>query len=237
MANLSRDKCWYCESPIVRDDLSVDHYRPKGAIYEDTEHGGYWWLAFTFSNFRLTCRYCNEVRVDKVEHTRGGKATHFPLLAGSTRATPEDRDLRQEMVVILDPIEAADVEYLRFRIDSYAVPSGEKSEDPEGFERADQTIFILNLNHARIRRGRGQICNQVDEAIERCDLAYRNLLERRRDGAEPLIIHAALEAYKAAIQRLARFTYHSSPYAGAARSILRQARTEQRSWVDVLLTH
>jgi uncharacterized protein (TIGR02646 family) len=237
MADLSRDKCWYCESAIIREDLAIDHFRPKGAIFEDPAHGGYWWLAFAFSNFRLTCKYCNEIRVDKIENRRGGKATHFPLLAGSRRATAENRDLSQEMIVILDPIEAADVDYLVFRIDAYAVPKPEPSEDPIGFERAKRTISILNLNQARIRRGRGQICNQVMEGIERCDLAYRSLMDRRAESAEPLVVHAAFEAYKAAVQRLAGFTYYSSPYAGAARSILREARTEQRAWVDVLLAH
>jgi hypothetical protein len=235
MALLSRDKCWYCESPIIRDDLVVDHYRPKGAIFEDPQHGGYWWLALAFRNFRLTCKYCNELRVDKLGNTRGGKATHFPLLPGSIRATAADRSLDQEMPTILDPIEAADVEYLTFSVDAYVSPRWEESEDTVGFERASLTIAILHLNHGRIRRGRGQICNQVAEAIDRCDVAYRSWLRKRNEGAEPTVLHEAWRAYQSAVQRLAGFVYRTSPYAAAARAILRQARSEERSWVDALL--
>jgi hypothetical protein len=61
LAKISNSKCWYCETPIARDDLVVDHYRPKGRIAEeDDPHEGYWWLALAPSNFRLSCKYCNE---------------------------------------------------------------------------------------------------------------------------------------------------------------------------------
>ena len=130
LAKISHYKCWYCETHLTRDDLIVDHYRPKGRVFEEPEDNeGYWWLAFRRSNFRLSCKYCNELRDDKVGGTRGGKATHFPLLEGSVRATADHRDLSGEYPVILDPTQAADVDCLMFLADSKASPRYDQDAD------------------------------------------------------------------------------------------------------------
>jgi 5-methylcytosine-specific restriction endonuclease McrA len=237
LAKISHGKCWYCETLLTRDDLIVDHYRPKGRIFEESKDSeGYWWLAFQEHNFRLSCKYCNELRDDKVGGTRGGKATHFPLLEGSIRATAEQRDLSKEYPVILDPIVATDADCLVFLADAKAWPRYAQDSDTVAFLRAEQTICILHLNHGRLRKGRGQVCNQVAEAIERCDLAYRMYLERRASANDVMTAALARQLYEDAIQRLADFLKDSSPYAGAARSVVRQARgSEGREWVDVLL--
>lgn len=237
LAEISHNKCWYCETLIVRDDLVVDHYRPKGSVFEEGRGSeGYWWLAFHANNFRLSCKYCNELRDDRVGGTRGGKATHFPLLEGSIRATAENRDLSEEYPIILDPIVRADVDHLMFLADAKAYPKYAIDVDSIAFERAERTIAILHLNHGRLRKSRGQICNQVAEAIERCDIAYRNYLTRRSSATDPISGAQARQHYEDAIQRLDDFLKDSSPYAGAARSVIRQARgTSGRDWIDALL--
>ena len=237
LAKISHYKCWYCETPIMRDDLVVDHYRPKGRVFEeDADNEGYWWLAFRANNFRLSCKYCNELRDDKIGGTRGGKGTHFPLLRGSVRATAENRDIGREYPVILDPIVRADVDCLMFLADSKAWPRYAKDTDPVAYLRAKESICILHLNHGRLRKGRGQVCNQVAEAIDRCDLTYRSYLERRSLSADEISVVQARMAYQDAIQRLDDFLKDSSPWAGAARSVVRQARgSEGREWVEALL--
>ena len=237
LAKISHYKCWYCETPLTRDDLVVDHYRPKGRVFEEPEDKeGYWWLAFQAPNFRLSCKYCNELRDDKVGGTRGGKATHFPLLVGSVRATAENRDLSREYPVLLDPKLKADVDCLMFLADSKAWPRYDQNKEPERFFRAMESIVILHLNHGRLRKGRGQVCNQVAEAIERCDWAYRIYNDRRSETADVTVIAQARRAYEDAIQRLDDFLRDSSPYAGAAWSVIRQARgSERREWLEVLL--
>jgi hypothetical protein len=236
LAKLSHYKCWYCETPIIRDDLVVDHYRPKGKIFEEPEEDeGYWWLAFDAINFRLACKYCNELRNDVIGKTRGGKGTHFPLLEGSVRATAEDRDLSNEFPVILDPLRAVDVGYLIFLSDSQAWPKFDPEVNLVAFKRAKDTIVILHLNQARLRKGRGQVCNQVAEAIDRCDIAYRRYL-RRSAAHDEAATAEAREAYADAIQRLDDFLKDSSSYAAAARSVLRQARGQDgREWLEELL--
>lgn len=237
LAKISHYKCWYCETPLTRDDLVVDHYRPKGRVFEEPPgNEGYWWLAFRVSNFRLACKFCNELRDDKVGGTKGGKATHFPLLDGSVRATAENRDLSKEYPVILDPKIAADVDCLTFLADSKASPKYDKDVDSEKFFRAAESIEILHLNYGRLRKGRGQICNQVAEAIERCDWAYRVYKDRRSESTDVTVTAQARLAYENEIQRLDDFLRDSSPYASAARSVVRQAKgTEGREWVEMLL--
>ena len=237
LAKITHYKCWYCETPLTRDDLVVDHYRPKGRVFEeDPDNEGYWWLAFRFSNFRLSCKFCNELRDDKVGGTRGGKGTHFPLLDGSVRATAGKRNLGSEYPVILDPMRKADVECLMFLADSKASPRYSKDVDAERFGRAKESIRILHLNHGRLRKARGQICNQVIETIERGDLAYYNYLEIRSSNADVISVARARMAYEDAIQRLDNFLKDGAYYAAAARSIIRQARAaEGREWLEVLL--
>lgn len=70
-------KCVWCER--VRDvkrDLDVEHYRPKGKVTRwdgrpsheitepppeiDVHPTGYWWLAFSWENYALSCKACNQ---------------------------------------------------------------------------------------------------------------------------------------------------------------------------------
>jgi hypothetical protein len=87
LAALRKDKCWYCESNDSHSDRPIDHYRPKNAIAECEAHGGYWWLAFAWDNFRYCCTFCNSKRVDREHGTTGGKHDHFPIWTDGVRAT------------------------------------------------------------------------------------------------------------------------------------------------------
>src|SRR5205823_9338448 len=80
LALLSHEKCWYCESIQESSDMHVDHFRPEGRIADEGSHGpGYWWLAFDWHNFRLSCTYCNTLRSEGDRAPSGGKADRFPL--------------------------------------------------------------------------------------------------------------------------------------------------------------
>jgi hypothetical protein len=173
---------------------------------------------------------------DEIGGTRGGKGTHFPLLEGSVRATAEKRNLGREYPIILDPMRRADVDCLMFLVDSKACPRCTEDEDAVAFHRTKKSIKILHLNHGRLRKARGQICNQVAEAIERGDLAYRNYLEIRSSSSDVILVAQARDAYDDAIQRLDDFLKESLRYAAAARSVVRQARARKgREWLETLL--
>jgi hypothetical protein len=212
-------------------------YRPKGRIYEeDDTREGYWWLALASTNFRLSCKYCNERRVDRSGGTAGGKGTHFPLLQDGMRASSDNRDLDRERPAILDPIRPLDPPLLKFLQDSWVQPAHETGEDPIKHERADITIGILHLNHGRLRFVRGQVCNAVQEAIERTELAYRRYSERKTAGASAESIADAYGAYESAFERLAAYVKRTSPYAGAAKSIIRQQAEPRGEWLETILS-
>src|SRR5690606_18184599 len=82
LAELLPDKkCWYCESPVDRDDNAVDHFRPKNRESDASQkHNGCRWLAFTHTNYRYACTFCNSRRKGVANATVGGKADRFPLL-------------------------------------------------------------------------------------------------------------------------------------------------------------
>ena len=73
--------------------MDVDHYRPKAKVEEDTEHTGYWWLAYDWRNLLYSCRYCNQ------EH----KKNFFPLLKGGIRARVPEDELTDERPALLNP--------------------------------------------------------------------------------------------------------------------------------------
>jgi uncharacterized protein (TIGR02646 family) len=97
--------CAYCGCDLPRNDRGdVEHFRPKAQVDDDLEHGGYWWLAYSFENYLLSCRPCNSNR----------KKNSFPLRARAKRITYESRTLiRREARILLDPALDPVEEWLR----------------------------------------------------------------------------------------------------------------------------
>ena len=62
----TRDKCAYCEATTKTTHYGdVEHYRPKSI---------YWWLVYCYDNYLVSCRICNQSKVD-----------HFPIQNGKMR--------------------------------------------------------------------------------------------------------------------------------------------------------
>jgi hypothetical protein len=103
LTSLGFDKCWYTEAKIGAGDAQVEHFRPKrpNAQGKPGSHGGYWWLAFDATNYRLAASIPNRV-----------KSNDFPVRG--TRAVAEGDSLDDELPVLLDPCDAHDVDLLTF---------------------------------------------------------------------------------------------------------------------------
>jgi hypothetical protein len=107
-------KCAYCESLINNTQPGdVEHYRPKGRIRDlngvivkiknsETEHPGYWWLCYEWSNLLPSCIDCNRRRYHP-EGEAAGKADLFPI-AGTRAEKPTD-SLALEQALLLNPTE------------------------------------------------------------------------------------------------------------------------------------
>ncbi len=102
--DMHNGKCCYCErSRDMKRESDVEHFRPKSEVAEDGNHPGYWWLAYEWGNYLLSCKTCNQTY----------KKTNFPLLPGSQRAyTPNDID--NERPVLINPAEENPEDYIGF---------------------------------------------------------------------------------------------------------------------------
>ncbi len=147
LSDASGGKCWYCEAKLGRAPLDVDHFRPKLKITVDGvklgEDSGYYWLAYEWSNFRISCQRCNRPETDE-EKTVRGKANEFPLRDETTRCLSVSGILTDEEPRFLDPYESADCELLAHPVDGEVRPTSEKGTWE--FERADYTIKKLGFN-------------------------------------------------------------------------------------------
>jgi len=157
-------KCWYCETLIVRADVTVDHYRPKSEVLDVPGHPGYWWLAYDVSNYRIACKHCNSggARYNGVREGRA-KGSQFPLIGG-TRARTSVDDVEYEQPLLLDPAHPGDPDLLGFDTAGYARRSNtpySQAEAKRGLCRADETIRILALNDSHLVPLRSRLMREV----------------------------------------------------------------------------
>lgn len=147
LARANDFKCWYCEAKSHRAPFDVDHFRPKLGITIDgvklPGHDGYWWLAYEWSNFRLSCQRCNRPEKDS-KSAALGKANEFPLFSEASRCVSPVGLIQNEVYRLLDPCSASDCELLAHGVDGEVKPAAK----PGTWEyiRADYTIKKLGLN-------------------------------------------------------------------------------------------
>jgi len=124
--------CAYCQCELPRNDPgAVEHFRPKSL---------YWWLAYTFSNYFLSCRVCNsECKLER-----------FPLPPGAVPWAYADRGrLPEEKPLLLDPALDEVEAWMRtdLRDDTCRiVPANDLAADSEPYLRVQTTIDFFKLN-------------------------------------------------------------------------------------------
>jgi hypothetical protein len=147
LANTGGQTCWYCESKSTRAPFDVDHFRPKLGITVDgvklAGHSGYYWLAYEWWNFRLSCQRCNRPEKDE-DQSLHGKANEFPIQNEIQRCSQPAASLTSELPRLLDPCVQADCELLAHGIDGEVKPLAL----PGSWEhqRARYTIDRLGFN-------------------------------------------------------------------------------------------
>ncbi|MBP4047757.1 hypothetical protein [Chromobacterium violaceum] len=147
LANVSGDKCWYCEAKSTRAPFDVDHFRPKLGVTVDgvklAGHNGYHWLAYEWWNFRLSCQRCNRPENDDVD-VLYGKANEFPIRDEVHRCMGPAGQLDAESPRLLDPCVQADCELLAHGIDGEVKPNAQHGSWE--YDRARYTIEQLGFN-------------------------------------------------------------------------------------------
>lgn len=70
------EKCWYSECSLEGAFGEIDHFRPKNKSTDEKKNeilpDGYWWLAYDYLNYRLSCEKSNRSYGD------GGKNDMLP---------------------------------------------------------------------------------------------------------------------------------------------------------------
>ncbi len=119
------NKCGYCEQKLGSFFGDIDHYRPKAALQKlpankklwgregkgdknsfdvkdrkliDLEGPGYWWLAYTWSNYLAACNRCNS----------GWKKSLFPVAENPRPLPLKKGQEKTETPLLLNPFEKED---------------------------------------------------------------------------------------------------------------------------------
>jgi uncharacterized protein (TIGR02646 family) len=222
LKQVSFSKCWYCESKEIRADKAVDHFRPKSAVFESPSHKGYWWLAFDWRNFRYSCQYCNEYRIDAVSGATGGKATRFPLFDERGRQTVPG-SLSSERPLLLDPVVRNDVKLLTFYADGMARPR-ESNKRLRNYRRAKISIELYNLNQSDLQDLRRVLFHQVTERVQDGDVYYSE-----HSGGST----SAKTGFTRVVKELHEMIDQKSSYSMAARAALKSYK--KRPWIRDIL--
>lgn len=223
LAELLKDKCWYCESPVDRSDNAVDHFRPKNRVSDaKRSHSGYRWLAFDHRNYRYACTFCNSLRKNIETGKSGGKADRFPLL-DETKRLYKPGPLKQETPALLDPCDFNDWELLGCKQENGKPCAA--SKDKEARLRVKLSIEIYHLDYEPTCKQRHRTALQLMADIEQ---AKRLFPLTKKDDVSKQEFHEVARKIKRAIDRKA-------PYSGEMMFLLRGQRHTKHPWIQKLL--
>jgi len=169
LCELSHGKCWYSEAQEIYSFYDVDHFRPKNRArqLDGTARGGYWWLAFEWTNYRLSGGIGNRPNTGKTGGVRG-KADYFPIRNTANAATGPASDLRDELAYLLDPTDPDDVALLTF--DETGQPGAMDAPGSWTAQRVCVTINKLHLDYRPLVEARKKVwlkCRKlIDEGEE-----------------------------------------------------------------------
>ena len=229
LANLSNNKCWYCETEQERSDNAVDHFRPKNRVAESPKHEGYWWLAFDWTNYRFCCTYCNSRRRDKEHGSAGGKQDHFPLLVEDNRAYRPEDDIEAENPCLLDPTVATDPGLLWFNDEGRAVSRYPDREHRN--LRAEKSIELYNLNYFVTEEKRRRLYRRIKTLVSKGNRCFVQSISAtapaERELAEEMLTQVMSELMDAISSR--------EQFSAAARTYLLGLRDAENDWIDDVL--
>lgn len=156
-------KCSYCErTRELKYEPDVEHFRPKAGVTECDGKDGYWWLAYEWTNLFFSCRICNQKY----------KKNHFPIAAGSKRASGPGDSITSEKIMLVDPAREDPEEVLSWdwtrRVGKirFVYPCWRD-------ERGQETVRVLGLDHPELARERGTVVDVMLQLIS----DYKRMLE------------------------------------------------------------
>lgn len=162
-------KCWYSECHQDGSFEDVDHFRPKSKSIDLEKNtilaDGYWWLAYDYMNYRLSCEICNR------KYDGGGKWDYFPLKPGTQPAS--QGNVEEEEYLLLDPCNQHDTELIGYNEAGRVIPL---SNDPWEMDRVKKSRRIYNLDCFNEPRRRIQC--KCKTALELFEIMYESNLNK-----------------------------------------------------------
>ncbi|MCU0326640.1 MAG: HNH endonuclease [Spirosomaceae bacterium] len=196
---LFNHKCAYCESDTSAGaPFQVEHFRPKAKVEGATNHNGYYWLAYEWSNLTLGCSRCNNAKKNhfpingtRISQPQIDAATGLPT---AQYLNVDSAEFLNEQSILLNP----EVDTVENHI--YFLPNGRI----EGLdERGVKTIELLKLNRTRLVFWRKKVLddflNEIRDVLE--DLA-----------AQKIGTDEGRYAIKQILKRVASRQHPSQPY-------------------------
>ncbi len=179
--------CAYCGAMLAHNDRGdVEHFRPKGRVIEDEDHGGYWWLAYDFGNYFLSCRVCNSNK----------KGDRFPILGGTRVDHARRSRLDAERRALLDPEVDTVEQLLTVDFGDLLCPMTPVPDlDGDEAMRVAETIKFFDLNtNVLLIKERKTALDDVLEALEARQHAKATKCAFR-SSAHSLVARAVLERH------------------------------------------
>ena len=190
--------CWYSEADITNEYGDVDHFRPKSMSMDMQKKvilpDGYWWLAYDYTNYRLSCTISNRPSGDNA-----GKREYFPLKNPENALSPDD-NLTKEEPVLLDPCCLYDTTLMGYSADGNPISLSDNSWE---VTRVDFSIRAYNLREfSNARRMIHGNCHMVIKLLDQM-LSSTDSFENNKDIGE-------------CISTMQRFISPGTPYSSVA---------------------
>lgn len=169
LAEAQEYKCGFCEVKIAADRYKgdVEHYRPKGRVdVLEIKKGkrkqksiwptGYWWLAYSWDNYLLSCNRCNSAF----------KKNFFPIREERDPENPPGKGAeKNEHPLVMNPFSGADpTKSLEFN------SFGQVSARPKS-KLARSTIDVCGLDREELRDMRASTAEMTHSFVDRLDAA------------------------------------------------------------------
>ncbi|MFC1707991.1 hypothetical protein ACFL59_14445, partial [Planctomycetota bacterium] len=217
LLGLGGQRCWYCESPFIRQRPQIDHFRPKSSAKgrDGTVRlaDGYWWLAFEVSNFRISCELCNVLDSSNPDGETRGKGTYFPLMNESVLARP-DGDLEEEKPLLVDPCQVGDSNLLDFDVQGQA--GARDGATTEQRDRVSVSIIRLNLDDPSLTAYRAEVIGDTEMEVQRW-CRGENRVRQAKDSQDAL--EGARDCAEA-LREIRRLLHSNAKYRGTVRRYL-----------------
>ena len=197
------EKCWYSECSLEGTFGEIDHFRPKNKSTDEKKNeilpDGYWWLAYDYLNYRLSCEKSNRSYGD------GGKNDMFPLKAGTPAATQGNNN---DIPILLDPCVESDVEIIDCNEAGEIIAL---SNDPYDVSRVEISKRIYNWNCFNI--GRKKIRSDSKIALQLFEMAYELCPDKMAPSIKQIckLVHPDTP-YSSFAKRYIKFKIHDKPY-------------------------